>query len=475
MAADFTLPELGEGIEEAEVIGVLVGPGDAVEAGQPLIEVETEKANLDVPAPHAGVVEAVHVAVGELIRVGQPLVALAPADAAAPPPPAPAPPPPREAAPTPEAATPPAAAEAAPPPAEPPPAAPATPAAASAAPVAPPRPAPPPASALPPAALAPGETAPAAPSVRLFAREIGVRIGDVAGSGPGGRVSIEDVKAHARAMLAALYAGAARARPAPDPSPPPAPRPAPPAEAAPAALPLPDLALFGEVERERMSATRRATARTLGASWTQSPHITLQQKADVTDLDALRRQFRDRVAEAGGSLTMLPILMQVVARALAAFPRLNASIDAATQEVVYRRYVHVGVATDTDRGLVVPVVRDADRKSLTELAVEIGELASKARQRRLGLDELRGGTFTISNLGGFGTGFFTAILHPPEVGILAVGRAEREPVWIDGEFRPRLRLPLGLTVDHRLIDGADAARALNWIVEAVEEPPQLVL
>ena len=149
--------------------------------------------------------------------------------------------------------------------------------------------------------------------------------------------------------------------------------------------------------------------------------------------------------------------------------------QAATEEIVLRRYVHVGVATDTERGLVVPVVRDADRKSLTELAVEVRELAERARDRKLGVEDMRGGTFTISNLGGLGTGFFTAILNPPEVGILAVGRAETEPVWIDGAFEPRLRMPLGLTVDHRLVDGADAARALAWIVEALEAPPELVV
>ena len=313
---------------------------------------------------------------------------------------------------------------------------------------------------------------PAAPAVRLFAREIGVRIGDVPGSGPGGRISLDDVKAHARALLAALYASTPAAAAPASASPTSAP-------AADAGVPppgvLPDLAQFGEIERERMSPTRRATARNLAQSWAQSPHITLQQKADVTALDALRRERRDRVAEAGGSLTMLPILMQVVARALAEFPRLNASIDMASQETVYRRYIHVGVATDTERGLVVPVVRDADRKSLTELAVEIRELAEKARDRKLSIDDMRGGTFTISNLGGLGTGFFTAILHPPQVGILAVGRAEREPVWIDDGFQPRLRMPLGLTVDHRLIDGADAARALSWIVGAIEEPPELIV
>ncbi len=459
MADEYALPDLGEGIEEAEVIGVLVHVGDVVEADQPLIEVETEKANLDVPSPHAGVVEAVLVEVGEVIHVGQAIVSIAPTNGASSPPP-------------------PAAVEApsAPPAAEgngAPPSAPVVPAPAAA---------PPQVSARPPTftptpgaapALEPeGRSVAASPAVRLFAREIGVRISDVSGSGPGGRVSLDDVKAHARALLTQLYASP----PAAAPPAPAAPAPAPTSEAGvPPPVVLPDLAAFGEIERERMSPTRRATARNLAQSWAHSPHITLQQKADVTQLDALRRERRDEVAASGGSLTMLPILMQVVARALAAFPRLNASIDMATQETVYRRYIHVGVATDTERGLVVPVVRDADQKSLTELAVEIRELAEKARDRKLSIDDMRGGTFTISNLGGMGTGFFTAILHPPQVGILAVGRAEREPVWVDDGFQPRLRMPLGLTVDHRLIDGADAARALSWIVGALEEPPELVV
>ena len=453
MADEFALPDLGEGIEEAEVIGVLVHVGDTVEADQPLIEVETEKANLDVPSPHAGVVEAVLVEVGEVIRVGQPIVSIAATNGAS-------------------AALAPAAADApAPSPSDgAPPAAPApTPAAPPLAPVAA---VPAPASVAPVVLEPAGRSVAAAPAVRLFAREIGVRISDVPGSGPGGRVSIDDVKAHARALLTQLYASpSAGAPPAPAT---PTPAPAPDAGVPPPAA-LPDLAAFGEIERERMSPTRRATARNLAQSWAQSPHITLQQKADVTELDARRRELRDRVAESGGSLTMMPILMQVIARTLAEFPRLNASIDMATQEIVYRRYIHVGVATDTERGLVVPVVRDADQKSLTELAVEIRELAERARDRKLGIDDMRGGTFTISNLGGMGTGFFTAILHPPQVGILAVGRAEREPLWMGDGFQPRLRMPLGLTVDHRLIDGADAARALSFIVAALEEPPELVV
>ena len=447
MATDYQLPDLGEDIDEAEVIAVLVNVGDRVALEQAVIEVETEKANLEVPAPHAGSITAVHVKVGDILKPGQLLVTIDAANGASPAAPAPN----EVAAPTPNAATAPEEGE----PSEaaplPEPSAPA----AAAAPI--PLPVPTPAGA-PPAEAGQRRAVPASPAVRMFAREIGVAIEDVHGSGPGGRISVDDVKTHARSSRG----GAATATGAP-------------AAAPSAATPLPDLSQFGAIERERMSGIRRTTARTLSQSWTQSPHITLQRKADITSLDALRRTHRDRVAAAGGQLTMMPILMKIVAGALREFPRLNAAIDIEAQEIVYRHYVHIGIATDTDRGLIVPVVRDADQKTITELAIEIRELADKARERKASLDELRGGTFTISNLGGMGVGFFNAILHPPQVGLLGVGRAEMEPVWIDGEFQPRLRMPLALNFDHRLIDGADGARALNWLVEAIEEPLLLVL
>ena len=447
MATDYLLPDLGEDIDEAEVIAVLVNVGDSVELDQGVIEVETEKANLEVPAPHAGAITAIHVKVGDILKPGQVLVTIDDANGAAP------------AAPKLEeaASEPPAAAPAAP--AEPAPAAaPAAPTAeAAAAPTAEPTPIRAPSPAPPASEDGQRRPVPASPSVRMFAREIGVAIEEVQGTGPGGRVSVDDVKLHARSVPHSAAQGA----PAPAGGV---------AAPAPAPAPLSDLSQFGEIERERMSGIRRATARTLSQSWTQSPHVTLQRKADITALDALRRKHRDRVAAAGGQLTLMPILMKVVAGVLREFPRLNAAIDMETQEIVYRRYIHIGVATDTDRGLLVPVVRDADRKTITELSIEIRELAEKARDRKATLDELRGGTFTISNLGGMGVGFFNAILHPPQVGILAVGRAETEPVWIDGEFQPRLRMPLALNFDHRLIDGADGARALNWMVEAIEEP-----
>ena len=443
MATDYLLPDLGEDIEEAEVIAVHVHAGDRVERDQAVIEVETEKANLDVPAPYAGAITAVHVSVGDTIRPGQAIVAIEAEEGVKPSSPAVSMTPPA-------ASAPPAIAPAAAPPA--PPAAAPTP--------------PPAAAARPPGAATPvlpsdGGRVPASPSVRMFAREIGVALGEVAGTGPGGRVSIDDVKAHARLMRSEATPTAA----------PEAPR----RGAAPAPSALPDLSQFGEVERERMSGVRRTTARTLSQSWAQSPHVMLQRKADVTELEAIRRANRERVAAAGGQLTMMPILLKVVAGALREFPRLNASIDVASEEIVYRRYVHVGVATDTDHGLIVPVVRNADEKSITQLSIEIGELVGRARDRKSTLEDLRGGTFTISNLGGMGIGFFNAVLLPPQVGILAVGRAEQEPVWTGSEFEPRLRMPLAINFDHRLIDGADGARALAWICETLEQPQPYML
>ncbi|MCY4640947.1 MAG: dihydrolipoamide acetyltransferase family protein [Chloroflexi bacterium] len=458
MTIEFALPELGEGIEEADVLRVLVSPGDSVEVEQGVIEVETEKATLEVPAPAAGRIGEVRVASGETIRVGQVIVTIdeaagaagearapAAAPASAPPEPAPPAPPEPEPGPSPAAAAPEPAPPAAPAPAD----------EAAPEPAPPARPAPAPASPAAPVHRE-GEPVFAAPSVRTFAREIGVDIREVAGSGPGGRISQDDVKRHARSRPAG---GLGRGAPAPDPG---------------AGV---DFARWGEVERLPMSRVRRTTAETISRSW-QSPHVTLFQKADVTELEALRRRYRERVSRAGGgNLTMVAILLSVCASALRQHPRLNASVDAAARQIVYKKHVHIGVAVDTDRGLLVPVLRDADRKNVTELSAELGSLAVKAREGKLGLEEMRGGSFTISNLGGMGTGFFTPILNPPEVGILGVGRALTEAVWDAeaGAFAPRLLLPLSLSFDHRIVDGADGARFLSWVVEALEQPLLLAL
>ncbi|HVS10390.1 MAG TPA: dihydrolipoamide acetyltransferase family protein, partial [Planctomycetota bacterium] len=289
----------------------------------------------------------------------------------------------------------------------------------------------------------------AAPSVRHFAREIGVDIGRVQGSGPGGRVSIGDVKEHAR-----------RSRQAP-------------AEAA--GEPLPDLARWGEVEREPLSSVRRTIARRMAHSWRTAPHVTLDAEADVTDVEAVRQRYKARAQGMGGNLTITAILLKIAAAALRRFPRANASLDEEDGSLVVRKYVNVGVAVDTERGLLVPVVRDADQKTILELSVELAEMAERARKGKLRPDDMQGGGFTLTNLGSFGVGTFPPILHPPEAVVLGIGRAKLRPVYVEGELKPRLVLPLSLSFDHRVLDGADGARLLGFVVEALESPLALAM
>jgi len=293
----------------------------------------------------------------------------------------------------------------------------------------------------------------ASPSTRGFAREIGLDIREVPGSGPAGRISIDDVKAHARA------------RPSTQPAP----------SAGLTAAPLPDFSKFGAIRRERMSRVRRATATNIAQSWSSIPHVTLFNDADITSVEAMRQREKDRVRSAGGSLTITPILMKVVAAALKAHPKMNASADFPANEMVLKNYCHLGVAADTERGLLVPVIRDVDEKSITELAIEVTEVAAQVREGQLPPERLEGASFTISNLGGLGTGHFTPIINPPEVGILGVGRAVERPVYVEGLLRPRLMLPLALSFDHRAVDGADGARFLTWIVEALAQPLMLAM
>lgn len=455
MAIDVKLPELGENIEAGDVAAVLVSPGDQVAKDAPLLELETDKAVVEVPAPEAGVVAAVHVKAGDTINVGDTIASLDPAgaDAASPdgagakngagveaagapvaaPVATPAPAPPAEAEPE--------------PPAPVPAAIPASPAAGAAP---PPMPAAPAAAAGEPAG---GSPIPATPAVRRLAREIGVAIDAVTGSGPGGRILPDDVKATAKRLLQTPAA----------------------AGPAPAAPPLPDFAQWGPIERAALNAVRRTSAAHLTGVWQTVPAVTQQDKADVTELERLRKHYGPRVEAAGGKLTVTAILVKVVAAALKVFPQFNASIDLPRSEVVYKRYYHVGIAVDTEHGLLVPVIRDAGQMNVIAIARALGDLSARARARKLSLAEMQGGTFTISNLGGIGGSHFTPIINAPEAAILGVSRAAWEPVWQDGAFVPRLRLPLSLTYDHRLIDGADGIRFLRWVAEALEQPLLLAL
>jgi pyruvate dehydrogenase E2 component (dihydrolipoamide acetyltransferase) len=296
--------------------------------------------------------------------------------------------------------------------------------------------------------------------VRRLAREIGVDINAVEGTGPGGRISQEDVKEHARRILSSVGAagaggGAVLARPGRQ---------------------LPDFQKWGTVERQPWSNVRRATAEHLSYAWTTIPHVTQFDKADVTALEELRQRHKERVAKAGGQLTITAMLVKILATAVVKFPQFNASIDVDRGEVVYKKYVNIGVAVDTDRGLLVPVIRGADQKNINQIAIEVKQAAERARERKLSLDEMSGGSISISNLGGIGGTYFTPIVNWPEVAILGVSRGTTEPVWKpstgsgQGEFVPREMLPLSLSYDHRVIDGADAMRFLRWVVEAIEQP-----
>ena len=422
---EVTLPALGEGIESGDVVAVLVAAGSDIAVDDPVLEIEIDKGVVEMPSPLAGKVTAVHVSEGDRAAVGQ-LVLTVESDAP-------------ESGP---AAPPPAAAEKqAPPPLPPAPA-----------PVPAPAPPVPSGTDTPP----PTKLVPAAPSVRRLAREIGIDIAEVRGAGPGGRISAEDVKAHSRALHSR--------RPA---------VPAPGAQAA--AAPLPDFSKWGDVERKPMSNVRLVTARHMANVWGTIPHVTQFDKADVTDLEAWRRKYGKTVEAAGGKLTPTAIAMKVAAAALSKFPAFNASIDVGSEEVIFKKYVNIGVAVDTERGLLVPVVRDVDRKNILELSVELTEISARARNGKLGIEEMQGGTFTISNLGGIGGTSFTPLVNAPEVAILGIARSSQEPVLVDGEFAPRLMMPLALSYDHRLIDGADGARFLRWFCDALENPFLLAL
>ncbi|MGH9791396.1 MAG: 2-oxo acid dehydrogenase subunit E2 [Candidatus Acidiferrales bacterium] len=237
-----------------------------------------------------------------------------------------------------------------------------------------------------------------------------------------------------------------------------------------AAPPLPDFSKWGTVERKGMTGIRRATARHLSHAWQTIAQVTHHDKADVSSLNEMQKKLGPKVEQAGGKLTMTAIALKVIASALKVFPQFASSIDLAREEIIYKKYCHIGVAVDTDRGLLVPVIRDADHKNILELSIELGKLAEKARAGKLTLQEMQGGVFTITNLGGIGGTHFSPIVNSPEVAILGISRARTEPVFVDDEFKPRSLLPLSLSYDHRMIDGADAARFLRWVVEAFEQP-----
>ncbi|HSO24180.1 MAG TPA: 2-oxo acid dehydrogenase subunit E2 [Chondromyces sp.] len=460
MAITIKLPELGEGVDSVDVTAVLVAVGDRVEKDQGLIEVETEKASVEVPSTAAGTVTELHVAEGDTLGENAPIVTLEEVQASAPEtkeepasesesesPSEPESPSESESPSEPESESEQTDAEGGAEAEEPRGRGAEEPRGGGAEERA---------GEAPPTVAPRKELAliPAAPTVRRFAREVGVDLTTVKGSGAGGRISIDDVKAHANRLLSQGGGGSAAAM---------------------AVAELPDLARFGPVRREAMSKVRRLTADNLTRAWLNAPQVTNHEAADITDLEAFRQAYKKRVEEAGGKLTMTAILVKIVASALRLHPSLNAAVDMANHEIVFRESVNIGVAVDTDRGLLVPVIRDADRKNLTEIGVALDDLARRARDKKLTPDEMQGGTFSISNLGGIGGTGFSPIVNWPEVAILGVSRGRTEPQWDGSAFRPRLMLPLSLSYDHRLVDGADAARFLARLKDSLEQPILMAL
>lgn len=459
---DVPLPDIGD-FDEVDVIEVLVKPGDHVEAEQSLITLESEKATMEVPAPFAGEVKEVKVSAGDKIAEGQVIATVDEAEGAgdqdedtqAPAgeekaresEPEPAEEKTEESEPAEESA---AGEEAGPDradwqaqggrsgdtaaegPREPP-------------------------LTFEAEDILPEKVPHASPAVRRFARELGVDLRQVEGSGPKGRIRREDVQKHVKSAMegggaASAAGGLAVAEP-----------------------PKVDFEKFGPVETEPMSRIRRLSASNLHRNWVSIPHVTQHDEADITDLEAFRKAHQKEAEAKDAKLTLLAFLIRASVSALQTFPRFNASLDPGGEKLIFKRYFHIGVAVDTPNGLVVPVLRDCDRKGLIDLAVELGELSEKARAGKLSPGEMQGGCFSISSLGGIGGTAFTPIVNMPEVAILGVSRASMKPVWNGEEFEPRLMLPLSLSYDHRVIDGADAARFTRYLAEALTDLRRVLL
>lgn len=450
MAREVKLPTLGENVAGGDVVEVKVKPGDVVKEGQALLEVEAEKSSVEVPSPFAGRVSQVVIKKGDKVKTGQTLILFEGEGAATKPAAKPAPEKPAEKKPEADKttsmkterpdsvpATSPAAVETR---SE-------APAAATRQSTAPP----PPATWTPPAGPThengdEGAVVPAGPATRRLAQEWGVELRHVTGSGPKGRVNQDDVKQYVRRVVSG--GGSIAAPP-----------------------PLPNFEQWGAVEYKPLDAVRRKTAEHMSTSWNNVAHVTHDDLADITEVENFRKQQEGK----GPKLTVTAFAIKAAVIALKQFPKFNASLDLNEDRLVFKKYYHVGVAVDTDRGLLVPVVRDVDKKTLNEIANDLAAVAEKARQKKLTADDMRGGTFTISNLGGIGGTRFSPIVNYPEVAILGLARSRMQPVFKEGQWVPRPLLPLSLSYDHRVIDGADAARFTRRLAELIENPMLMLL
>ena len=414
MATEFKLPDLGEGVEAGDVVGVLVAEGDTVEIDQGVVELETDKALVEVPSSVAGTVTKIHISAGDRVPVGSLLISVEEDEKSVP-----AEPEPEAEAPAPKKET--QVAEA-----------------------------PAPTPSRPPAPTFNGDPIPAAPSTRRLARELGVDLTQVAGSGPGGRISQDDIKAAVRNRQTGGFTPTA------------------PVE-------LPDFSRWGNIERQPLSKVRQIIAKNMSLAWQQVAHVTQFDRADVTDLEAFRQRNKEKTEAYGAKLTPTVLALKAIITALKTFPQFNASLDAGANEIILKHYYNLGIAVDTERGLLVPVIKDVDRKDILKLALELGDISNRARTNKIGLDELQGGTFTVTNLGSLGVGEFTPIVNYPEVAIMGLGRAREEATVREGRIEPRLIMPLALSYDHRVIDGADGARFMRKIVDALENPELMLM
>ena len=427
---EFKVPDLGENIESADVINVLVKNGDIISKDDGIIEIETDKATVEVPSSVTGKIIKVNVKTGDKVKVGDVLIKVESTDSI---------------------------------------------------------------STIKKDVeevkkesgeeekmgavekndtvkgeveeMKPGErdeqppilrgSAPAAPSVRRIARELGVDINQVPGTGANGRISMDDVKAYVKKIMQSKDEGVGLGIKK---------------EA------LPDFTKYGGIERVPMNKIREKTATHLSYAWAVTPHVTQFDKTDITEFEKDRKELSKQVEKHGAKLTVTSILIKIISEGLKKFPQFNSSIDMEKKEVIFKRYINIGVAVDTEYGLLVPVIKNANEKNLVEISVELNELAQKARDKKLSLEEMQGGCFTITNLGGIGGTYFTPIVNSPEVAILGISRGNYEPVYTkEGNFEPRLMLPLSLSYDHRIIDGADAIRFLRWVCEALEEPLKIFM
>lgn len=420
------VPDIG-GFKGVEVIEVAVKAGEQVTAEQTLITLETDKATMDVPAPFDGVLKELKIKVGDKVSEGD-LIALIEASAAAAPAVA------EPSAPAPQAAP------------------------VAAAPAAKPAPTAAPVAAAAPVAMAPGGKAHASPSIRRFARELGVDLTQMKGSADKGRITKDDVQNFVKQSLAQPRGAAAGG-------------------ALPGLLPWPDVdfAKFGAVESKPLSRIKKISGANLHRNWVMIPHVTQFEDADISELEAFRKQLNDEYAKQNIKITPLAFMLKAVATTLRHFPDFNASLDTGGENLIVKKYIHIGVAVDTPDGLMVPVIRDVDQKGIVQLAQELMEVSARARDKKITAADMQGGCFTISSLGGIGGTAFTPIINAPEVAILGVSRSSMKPVWKDGEFVPRLMLPLSLSYDHRVIDGAMGARFTTYLAHVLADVRRLAV